>query len=86
MEDFLKPLEKVTKVETPAFLYTRIQQRIRNKLDSRLAGRTVYSMAASFLILISLNVFAILKQDNTSSKDNNIASELGVSTDNYLYK
>ena len=86
MEDFLKPLESIKQVEASPYLFTRIQQRIQNKLDNRVPMKLVYSIAASFVILLSINVFTMLQQNHSKNKEANIAQAFQLIPDNNLYK
>jgi len=86
MEDFLKPLESIKQIEASPYLFTRIQQRIQNKLDNRVPMRTAYSMAASFVILLSINAFVLMQNNNTKMEETNIAESFQLMHDNNLYK
>jgi len=86
MEDFLKPLESIKQIEASPYLFTRIQQRIQNKLDNRVPMRTAYSMAASFVILLSINAFVLTQNNKTKMEETNIAESFQLMPDNNLYK
>lgn len=86
MEDFLKPLENIKQVEAPLFLFTRIQQRIQNEFDNHVSMKLVYSIAASFVILLSINAFTMFQQNLSSKEEANIAQAFQLMPDNNLYK
>lgn len=86
MKDFLKPLESIKQVEAPLFLFTCIQQRIQNELSNRVPMRTAYSMTASFVILLSINVFVCMQNNKTKMEETNIAESFQLMPDNNLYK
>jgi len=86
MEDFLKSLESIKQVEAPPFLFTRIQQRIQNELDNRVPMKLVYSIAASFVILLSINAFTMLQHNHSTKEEANIAQAFQFMPDNNLYK
>ncbi len=86
MEDFLKPLENIKQVEAPPFLFTRIQQRIQNEFDNHVSMKLVYSIAASFVILLSINAFTMFQQNLSSKEEANIAQAFQLMPDNNLYK
>lgn len=86
MEDFLKPLEEINRVEAPPFLITRIQQKIQNELTNRISMRAAYSILASFLILLSINFFVVVSNNKTKSAEKNIAESFHLLPNNNLYK
>lgn len=86
MEDFLKPLENIKQVEAPPFLFNRIQQRIQNEFDNHVSMKLVYSIAASFVILLSINAFTMFQQNLSSKEEANIAQAFQLMPDNNLYK
>lgn len=61
MEQTLNKLSSIKKVETSAFLFHRIQQKIDSKGNNDISTKWFYTLAASVLILLSLNVFVVVK-------------------------
>jgi hypothetical protein len=48
--------------------------------------RTAYSMTASFVILLSINVFVCMQNNKTKMEETNIAESFQLMPDNNLYK
>ncbi|GEM_PF-1863819 len=86
MEDYLKTLKGIKRVEAPPLLYKRIQQKIQNERSDRVSLRTVYTVAASFIILLSINAFVMTQSRQTISDARNFAESLQLIADNNLYK
>lgn len=84
-KDNLKILEGINRVEVPASLYANIKQRIENELQNSVSTKTVYTMAASFLIFFFLNVY-VATQYNSLRKEANTSETYGFNTNNNLYK
>lgn len=88
MERKLDLLSKIEKVDAPPFLYTRILQKIENQKQIEVSIAKQWSLALAFLLLIILNISVLTS--STASKQNNkqtenLASGLGLVTDNNLY-
>jgi len=59
MEQTNTLLAQIKKVEVSPFVWTRIQQKIAQPMQEPFSTTWTYAIAASMLILISLNIFAI---------------------------
>ena len=86
MKDFLQPLESIRRVEAPRFLFDTIQERIERKQVDRVPLFTTYAVAASFVILMSINAFVISRQLVGAKSKVNIAEAFQMNTDNNLYR
>ncbi len=86
MEDFLKPLDDIKRVDVASFLFTRIQQRIQNELGNRVSIKTAYSIAASFAVLFALNIFIVVNNKSSRVEGNNIAQAFHLIPNNNLYE
>lgn len=78
-------LEKVQKVDAPAFLYTRILSRIENKVKETVPVKWAVVAAACLLLLITVNITVIqsAKQSNTANAD--LSEVFSLPTSNSLY-
>jgi len=86
MEESLKPVEGITYVETPPFLFRLIQQRLESEFKSRVSKSTAYSFAASFALLLVINVFIILQCNQATEEEAIIVQIFRLMPDNNLYK
>lgn len=85
-EDFinniLNSFDGITSVEPNDSVLQKIEQRIK---ESQISTRTLWLVAASIVILASLNI--ILINDKSGSKESEIASlEQSINKSNQLYK
>ena len=83
MEQSNTLLAQIQKVEVSPFVWTRIQQKIAQPLQDQLSTNWIYAIAASILVLISLNIFAI--EIDTQQRHNQILKNMNLMTDNNLY-
>lgn len=87
MESKVDILNKVQKVETPPFLYTRILQRLSNLQDAPAPVKWRFAFAAVAILLLALNM-GILLSSKPSPQDGNIetvVNSMHLSTSNELY-
>jgi hypothetical protein len=61
IEDALNSLEGLQPAEANPFLYTKIEQRLRNRHEGFVSSNTFYRLAFALLIFIVLNVFTFTK-------------------------
>jgi len=85
MEDILKPLETIQQVELPSNIYKQIHARIESELDNRLSNKAFLSMAAAFLVLVSLNILIVLNLNTSRDIDQNNAKYIYLISDNSIY-
>lgn len=79
-------LDRIKRVETPPFLFTRIQQRIENLNTNTLTKKTSWALGISFSIIICLNIGLIINNQNNSQSIKKYAKVLNLTPDNNLYK
>lgn len=87
MESKMDILNKVQKVETPPFLYTRILQRISSLQDAPAPVKWRFAFAAVAILLLVLNM-GVLFSSKPKPQDGNIESvvnSMQLSTSNELY-
>ncbi|WP_298117176.1 hypothetical protein [Flavobacterium sp.] len=85
-EDFinniLNSVDGITSVTPSDIVLQKIEQRIK---ESQISTRTLWLVAASIIILVSLNI--ILINDKSGSNESEIASlEQSINKSNQLYK
>jgi hypothetical protein len=61
IEDALISLEGLQHAQANPFLYTKIEQRLRNKHEGVTSSNTFYRLAFALIIFIVLNVFTYTK-------------------------
>ncbi len=60
-EPDLTPLDRITRVEAPPFLLTRIRQKIDESSRTRISPTFQWVMGIATVLFLALNTFAILK-------------------------
>lgn len=76
-------LEKIQKVDTPPFLYTRILNRIQNKAKETVPVKWAVAAAACLLVLITINITVIQSGQKNNSAD--LSEIFSLQTSNSLY-
>ncbi len=80
------PLDNIQAVEAPPFLFTRIQQRIKNEQATRLTPNMTWALGLSFVLILAINVTAMIsayKADHTSP---DLVKTFNLMQDNNLYR
>ena len=85
MEDFFKPLENLQKVDVPDDLLEKTERRIYRDRLNTVSTTTLWGVAASFLILVSVNVVAINKQKKNINELSVVSNSFKILSDNNLY-
>ena len=67
----LEKLKNIQKVEASPFLFTRIEQGIRNKKEQKLSAKTIWATVASLSLLILLNLAALKFEKNNQTESYN---------------
>lgn len=85
-EDILSSLEEIKIVQPRADLYTDILEKIQEKETAIIPLYWVSSIAASFLLLIALNVnFLFNSNQELSTTENVLSAEFDNTNSNQLY-
>lgn len=82
----IDPLEKIQSVEAPPFLYTRIQQRIKNDQATRLPWKVSWALSLSFLVILTVNVTAVVSASRTDHTASDLVKTLQMMQENNIYK
>ncbi len=85
MNDFLNVLSTIKAVETPPFLFTRIQQRIENINQNNVSKKIGYSLITSFCVLLLFNIFVINEYTFSTAKEKKLTQTFGLNLTNNLY-
>lgn len=85
MEDPLKILEQVEKVDAPPFLFTRIQQKIAGAKYNRVSPKLAWAIGLGFILLIAVNGIALNSISQNSSTAGNLAESLQLTSQHSLY-
>ncbi|MFZ4621342.1 MAG: hypothetical protein ACOYNS_12350 [Bacteroidota bacterium] len=83
----LNKLQTIRPVDTPPFLYTRIEQRIASRtLASRKLRFAVFSSLLALAIINMVVISSFFEKKNGSSGIQNLASEMNLASSNDLYE
>jgi hypothetical protein len=86
LQDPFHPLDNIRQVEAPEFLLTRIQQKIQQKRENNLSPKIAWALAASLLLILSLNIFVLLSHSNKNEAANNWTHGMNLVNDNSFYQ
>ncbi len=78
-------LEKIKKVDAPPFLYTRILNRIQNKVQETVPVKWAVVAAACMIALIIINISVISKTNTTQTNSFELSEAFSLQTSNSLY-
>ncbi len=86
MDKELEILNTINAVEAPPFLYTRIEQRIRNRKAEVITPRLTYIISACVVLLIAFNTFSVYNAYRQTKPKTDLTKSMNLIQDNYLYK
>lgn len=86
IEEKLNKLGNINEVNTPPFMFTRIQQKINELKPKEAPSYLKWSFALTAIVIIALNITAI-KNQKTDSKSSleKVASEMQLKNNNNFY-
>lgn len=79
-------LHKIKTVDVSPFLYTRIQQRIKDSATELVPKKLVWTVSLSMLVILFVNAGAIVWVAKKNQKTNTVVESMGLMPDNELYK
>ena len=85
IENILKKKKKIEQVETPPFLFTRIQQKISAKHSLNFSKKVVWAYGFAFLFILTVNIFVIFTKINEKTNEVNIAQVMNLVPNNSIY-
>lgn len=84
MKDQLNILDKIETVDTPPFLFTRIQAKIQEQLSEKLTAKQAIAYLTGLAFIIALNVIVLRSADQPVESD--LVSEMNLAPANQLYE
>ena len=85
MNEQIEILKNIQKVDAPPFLYTRIQERIRQQMADRISPQWAWSMGLTCLLIFSLNLSIVFSKEKKEVRENNLAKEMRLMPSNNIY-
>ena len=85
INNFLDPLHAVEKVETPAFLYSRIEQKIQFIRENTISKKVGWTMITSVSMIVLFNIFILTQSSWIPTEKNNLLQSLQIQNSNSLY-
>lgn len=82
----LNDFNKIKKVEVPPFLFSRIQQKIKNISSDTLTKKTSWALGLSFIAIVCLNIGLIVISQNSSQSIEKYAQSINLTSPNTFYK
>lgn len=79
-------LDKIRKVDAPPYLFTRIQQKIKDSHAEILPKKIVWAVGLSCLVVLSVNISAILYTAKSQKSTSNVAQSMDLMPNNSLYQ
>ena len=86
MNDILDPLNTINRIDTPAFLFTRLQEKIKNKEANFFSKKTTIAISISIMLIVLLNVFAITQLKDTNETKTSLIEQFQLLPNNTLYQ
>lgn len=79
-------LNKIKAVDVSPFLFTRIQERVRERAIDLVPKKLVWTVSVSMLVILIVNAGAIVWVSKKNQKTNAVVESMGLIPDNELYK
>lgn len=86
MEDKINLLGSIRKVDAPPFLFTRIQQKIEGLSEERFSPSAIWGLAATFALIVTLNVAVVLSNYQPIDKLTSLAEQLRILPSDDIYQ
>jgi len=86
IDEKLDKLKKITPVEAPPYLYTRVQQKIDSLSQTAAPVRWRLAFAFTGIVLIAINLFVLFRSQPRKAKDmEQVVNAMQLSSSNELY-
>lgn len=85
VDEFLNPLQSLTKVDPPPFLLTKIQAKLERERKEVMPIKYVWTLGLSFLLILLLNLMTVRFNYSTKHKSADLIESLQLETHNDLY-
>ena len=81
----LDNLEKIQRVETSPFLFTRIQQKIEQSKKERMPKSVALTVSFSVALLLAINAIVLVNYNSKENTTESFAKSMHLSSNNSLY-
>lgn len=85
INNFLAPLHAVEKVEAPAFLFSRIEQKIDFIRENTISKNMGWAWITSISMIVLFNLFILNQSSWIPKEKNNLLQSLQIHHSNSLY-
>jgi hypothetical protein len=85
IDKILEDLQAIKKVDSPDYLFTRIEAKIKGFKQERVNFKIVALTAVSFILLCIININAIKKQKELHKQEPVLHNSINIIPDNQLY-
>ncbi|MBS1536236.1 MAG: hypothetical protein JST20_00645 [Bacteroidetes bacterium] len=79
-------LDTIRKVDAPPYLFTRIQQKIRDSHSATVPKKFAWAVALSCFVVLYVNISAVLYTTESYKPTTNIAQSMDLMPNNSFYK
>lgn len=84
--DYLNKLEQIKEVDPSPYLYTRIQERIKENNLSKMPSWLVYVWSFSIAVIVIINVSAIIISTKSTTTNNSLAKQMNLLPNYNIYQ
>jgi hypothetical protein len=82
----LNHLEKILRVETPPFLFSRIQKKIKDSKKEKMPKFIVVTVGLLFTMLLAVNIFVLTSFSEDTNDMDSMEVYFNLTTNQSLYK
>lgn len=81
----LDNLGKIQRVETPPFLFTRIQRKIEQSKKERMPKSVALTVSFSVALLLVINTIVLINYNSKENTTDSLAQSIHLTSNNSLY-
>jgi hypothetical protein len=81
----LDNLGKIQRVETPPFLFTRIQQKIEQSKKERMPMSVALTVSFSVALLLAINAIVLVNYNSKANTTESFAKSMHLTSNNSIY-
>ena len=85
INNFLDPLHVVEKVDAPAFLFSKIEQKIIYIRENTISKKMGTALVVSVSLIVLFNLFILTQSSWIPTEKNNLLQSLQIQNTNSLY-
>ena len=82
----LEELSKIRQVETPPFLFTRIEEKIAQTKMEKISPLASFGISAAFVLVLLVNAFVLINNDDQKSQTETYVESMNLLNNNTLYR